>query len=554
MRHILPLTLLFSATVAATAANPLEYYSEPSDVILIPDMEGVTKILTLAETTGESHKGKTTCSFDGLLRPVSFEEFVMLQDSGWDQQSGVSYEWDDQGRCVREKTLYSESIWTFDEWGRLTKQERRSWDNNDSGQEPRSVSVGEYAYTADGHQSMSSTITTRLNPYSNEWKTSGTRWEQTYTTGSLGSPAREHYQSYKYDADTKNWIPNNRYDYSYKVDGGDFLTIVSASRFDSKTQTFKPATKEYQTSRKYADGLFTLIIKDLTYNVLEDGTERLTSEKIADFAENVDGRPYRIVETDTGYAYEGDERTITSGHRSTNYYDEVVVSGERAVRSIGGKREIWIRENDTWQTVSENSIVYDSEGRMLKNETLVYGSDGELSYGSRREETEYDGLGRVVRKSIYDMSAPEAMELKQISQTRRDEFAYYEDTGAVLRQDCYVYSSDGLEHSDILTWTYDYSIPSEEVGSLRFIPHKQKGSFLRLSMTNTNPYDGSIRETTKYTYTDRSALSGVEKVAAEAAGPVEYYNLQGVRVGGENLAPGVYIRRQGGSAAKIRIR
>ncbi len=52
-------------------------------------------------------------------------------------------------------------------------------------------------------------------------------------------------------------------------------------------------------------------------------------------------------------------------------------------------------------------------------------------------------------------------------------------------------------------------------------------------------------------------LTGVEDVtvddAAEEAEP-EYYTLQGIRVDGSNLTPGIYIRRQGNTSSKIYIR
>lgn len=56
--------------------------------------------------------------------------------------------------------------------------------------------------------------------------------------------------------------------------------------------------------------------------------------------------------------------------------------------------------------------------------------------------------------------------------------------------------------------------------------------------------------TLKITLLDTSGINGVE-IFDEA--PVEFYNLQGVRVDGE-LTPGLYIRRQGGNASKILIR
>lgn len=47
-------------------------------------------------------------------------------------------------------------------------------------------------------------------------------------------------------------------------------------------------------------------------------------------------------------------------------------------------------------------------------------------------------------------------------------------------------------------------------------------------------------------------LSGIEDVSADAV-EVEYYNLQGVRVNADALAPGIYIRRQGDKTQKIAV-
>ena len=47
-------------------------------------------------------------------------------------------------------------------------------------------------------------------------------------------------------------------------------------------------------------------------------------------------------------------------------------------------------------------------------------------------------------------------------------------------------------------------------------------------------------------------FSGINDVKAANNAPVEYYNLQGVRVA--NPANGLYIRRQGSTATKVLIR
>jgi hypothetical protein len=52
-----------------------------------------------------------------------------------------------------------------------------------------------------------------------------------------------------------------------------------------------------------------------------------------------------------------------------------------------------------------------------------------------------------------------------------------------------------------------------------------------------------------------SAASGVENVNVnDANAPVEYFNLQGVKVANDNLSNGVYIRRQGTSVSKVLVK
>lgn len=49
--------------------------------------------------------------------------------------------------------------------------------------------------------------------------------------------------------------------------------------------------------------------------------------------------------------------------------------------------------------------------------------------------------------------------------------------------------------------------------------------------------------------------SAIDNIAAdEAEGPVEYFNLQGMRVAPENLVPGIYVRRQGSVTTKVHVK
>lgn len=68
-----------------------------------------------------------------------------------------------------------------------------------------------------------------------------------------------------------------------------------------------------------------------------------------------------------------------------------------------------------------------------------------------------------------------------------------------------------------------------------------------------DPWDYDV-EYTEFSQLEYVRLvSGVDDVAVDNDGEAEYFNLQGVRVTGE-LAPGIYIRRQGGISAKIMVK
>ena len=48
-----------------------------------------------------------------------------------------------------------------------------------------------------------------------------------------------------------------------------------------------------------------------------------------------------------------------------------------------------------------------------------------------------------------------------------------------------------------------------------------------------------------------SKTTGIDGIVAEENAPVEYYNLQGIRV--ENPANGIFIRRQGNKTTKVAL-
>lgn len=71
---------------------------------------------------------------------------------------------------------------------------------------------------------------------------------------------------------------------------------------------------------------------------------------------------------------------------------------------------------------------------------------------------------------------------------------------------------------------------------------------------NVRAYVGTSRSAVSNTI-ELTLSNGVEDVAVDnATAPVEYFNLQGMKVGADNLTPGIYVRRQGRTVSKIVIR
>lgn len=52
----------------------------------------------------------------------------------------------------------------------------------------------------------------------------------------------------------------------------------------------------------------------------------------------------------------------------------------------------------------------------------------------------------------------------------------------------------------------------------------------------------------------KKTQTGIEDITVDENAPVEYYNINGMRVNGDNLTPGLYIRRQGGKATKVYVK
>ena len=110
-----------------------------------------------------------------------------------------------------------------------------------------------------------------------------------------------------------------------------------------------------------------------------------------------------------------------------------------------------------------------------------------------------------------------------------------------------------------LNASYDYSISEE--GHIQNISC-YRGLFVNFYVwvpdndiaDDFNIYDSQYYKNFKYSdyHKYEAGVANVSVDDSEAA--VEYFNLNGMRVNGENLTPGIYIRRQGTKAGKVLVR
>ncbi|MBD5177417.1 MAG: hypothetical protein HDT04_02160 [Bacteroidales bacterium] len=66
--------------------------------------------------------------------------------------------------------------------------------------------------------------------------------------------------------------------------------------------------------------------------------------------------------------------------------------------------------------------------------------------------------------------------------------------------------------------------------------------------------DGEAKAENVWNYADQS-VTGIENVSVDSVdGQAEYFNLQGMKVSGDNLTPGIYIIRAGSTSQKVLVK
>ncbi len=98
-------------------------------------------------------------------------------------------------------------------------------------------------------------------------------------------------------------------------------------------------------------------------------------------------------------------------------------------------------------------------------------------------------------------------------------------------------------------WLNIQNVTNEDNGEKILAP---KGTKVAVLFRNNQKVPLLVQGIKLFTYTDTNPDAAVGEITTDNNAPVEYYNLQGVRVSGDQ--PGVYVRRQGSSVSKVIIK
>ena len=190
--------------------------------------------------------------------------------------------------------------------------------------------------------------------------------------------------------------------------------------------------------------------------------------------------------------------------------------------------EVAMEETADWAKLSYKTCLTDDEGNFIDDtESLITLHNASLADGVLTLSDVY-AFGIDMPVTIDYAAGTATIDLQVLAQVSQT--LYFAVAG--ISGDNLVAIDGVLESPNTIVWTGDWGFGAID----------SNGNFLGFFEYNV---DGKI--ITGF----RLDGSGVKDVAVDANAPVEYYNLQGVRVA--EPTNGIYIRRQGNTASKVLV-
>lgn len=371
--------------------------------------------------------------------------------------------------------------------------------------------------------------------------------------------------------------------YQYNDEG--LLTHYTDSYFDESTQQFIPSNRRIYNY----DYMLTRACVQMLYYTWNNNEWLDTEGEYAGIERNKDRNIVRVTQIisigykhyvnsryDIEYGSDGKASKITMLGKESFYYDvfetECVLSdivwdrtdGQILLVNYTPSVDIenpYDYEPSTYETglfgpdnrVASFTMVSEDYGNVKLNVTVDYSEStfhvvAKTDAGKTYIDWEYNDLSGI------DGHGPGSYESKQFE----IDIDYDEDTDTH-------YEVEMLEYEKYYTDAYGLMLLDEEIqyedGELDDY-YKKVGTVeydptygYPVSYVVTEEEDGEMYNEYKVVYSDYEQCSGITDVTVDSENaPVEYFNLQGVKMEGDNLAPGLYIRRQGAKAQKVLVK
>ena len=386
------------------------------------------------------------------------------------------------------------------------------------------------------------------------------------------------------------WLPGTITTYNWGEDDW-FLTAETKMTYDEKGQKLSETTGPESVTYTY-DEKGNIVLEERFYNGtpsyrVEFVYDEVTNKMIGETSYYNDGNGWqlsnmyelRITRDDLGnitrvddYSYDYDY-----GQMKLNNYSTIEYTNGKAYRIVNydideGQEVVEFDLIDiVWKNTDGQIIVDDTNDMDLEDyfmganrvESAIirnYDNDGFDAVVNAFYPTD-NGNVHVSMRSLIDMEEFYQTSYNVIdsngSYSKSTTEVDYEVTDGRLvlgdtyfDTDTYIYDAYGIQIDySSASFSTDYQSQSSSHAEVTYDP--TYGYPLEVTVLSAWG-DEQLHNTDRYVYSDYAEYSAVEGIVSDENAPVEYFNLQGIRV--ENPAAGIYIRRQGSETKKVLIK
>lgn len=551
-------SLLFVAALAASApvfAGPLDFYSPRHSTPKAPD-ENSRKWLAASRTEFNGILTTRNFTYNPFGCPTGYKELIVSNATLQSQSETETYFWDSEGRCVREEFEGGKFEYAYDVYGRMTGYKETVYTGSGEDTEVNRVTTSEYGYDDTGYLTLESTLRESFRP---KYSANGTKRVEMAEKTPDGAVV-ETTLNYRWNAETADWANYTKTEQTTVADDAGRTITTYTYQWDAASAGWIYARKSVA---RYRSDLIpgvrvSLLVESATYALDASGNElNMTASMAGTMTPGHGEYEYSFYQARYDSDSEGNRVEVFSDTSTETYETYTADNGSirtfvKFVSSVQRNRDNSSGEMVVTYKSVQNACRYGT----LNRETIS--SPIGSAPSRRRYEFVYDDLGRCVASNNYS-----ALGEEDYCEEQRVLTEYLDDTSTISARKMWRYSSyeGALVLQEDVACEYDTSVAADEV-----VAHPGQlpdmGDFMLVKLTAS--YGGGPVEVSDFTYFDRSAMVGVENVAADSDAAdssltAEIFTLGGVKVGefasprDAGLPSGLYIERRGSSARKIRL-